>query len=228
LAATERELERIVAATTTRARRPLARRSGDRGARGQGARALRDGQALHDRITDQNLRYTRNQAAIAEEEALDGIYVLRTSVPASVLDPTQVVHAYKSLSHVERAFRSYKSVDLQVHPIPHHDPERVRAHVFLSDLLPQPKQYVHSVRDAHSARPKLRSALRHRRLLHAQPPRLPLRHGTGVPRGAWQTVTVHSLRMRNRHRKSIQTERHIVEKALVTVKRPERSAAADL
>jgi hypothetical protein len=133
IAATERELERIVTATT-RARRPL---------RGEAAIGVRVGKVLGRfkmakhftlEITAQSLRYARNPAAIAEEAALDGIYVLRTSVPASVLDRTQVVHAYKSLSHVERAFRSYKSVDLHVRPIHHHDPDRVRAHVFLCML----------------------------------------------------------------------------------------------
>lgn len=63
------------------------------------------------------------------EAALDGIYVLRTNVPAKRLDRDQTVLAYKRLATVERAFRSLKSVDLNVHPIHHRLPDRVRAGV---------------------------------------------------------------------------------------------------
>ena len=76
----------------------------------------------------------RKPAGIEREAALDGIYVIRTSVPANQLTSSQVVEKYKSLSTVERAFRSLKSVDLQVRPIYHHQPERVKAHVFLCML----------------------------------------------------------------------------------------------
>ena len=74
---------------------------------------------------------TRDEAAIAAEAALDGLYVLRTSVSAERLAAPDVVRAYKRLSRVERAFRGLKAVDLQVRPIHHHTEPRVRAHIFL-------------------------------------------------------------------------------------------------
>jgi len=71
---------------------------------------------------------------IAEEAALDGIYIVRTSVPRASLGPEQTVRAYKRLSVVERAFRSLKTVDLKVRPICHRDDDRVRAHLLLCML----------------------------------------------------------------------------------------------
>jgi Transposase DDE domain len=85
-------------------------------------------------ITDASLSFTRNEAAIAAEAALDGFYVLRTNVPADALSAPDTVRAYKSLAHVERAFRSLKTVDLDVRPIFHWVSPRVRAHVFLCML----------------------------------------------------------------------------------------------
>ena len=85
-------------------------------------------------ITDGALSFTRNQAAIAMEAALDGFYVLRTSVAADALDAAHTVRAYKSLANVERAFRSLKTVDLDIRPIFHWASPRVRAHVFLCML----------------------------------------------------------------------------------------------
>ena len=76
----------------------------------------------------------RDQKKIAEEAALDGLYVIRTSVPNDVLDSDSTVRAYKDLSKVERAFRSLKTVDLKVRPIFHWLDHRVRAHVFLCML----------------------------------------------------------------------------------------------
>src|SRR5208337_3383154 len=75
-----------------------------------------------------------NQASIQKEAALDGFYVLRTSVPAETLDAAAVVSVYKSLAQVERAFRSLKTMDLDVRPIHHRLAGRVRAHVFLCML----------------------------------------------------------------------------------------------
>ena len=66
--------------------------------------------------------------------ALDGIYVLRTSLKPDTLDTAATVKAYKQLAQVERAFRSLKTVDIQVRPIHHRRPHRVRAHVFLCML----------------------------------------------------------------------------------------------
>jgi hypothetical protein len=130
LEATERDLTRLQA-RIRRPRQPL------RGAAaiGQAVGAVlgRRKVAKHFQITitDTDLSFARDAAAIAGEAALDGFYVLRTSVPAAALDAPAVVCAYKSLAQVERAFRSLKTVDLEVRPIFHWAAPRVRAHVFL-------------------------------------------------------------------------------------------------
>lgn len=82
-------------------------------------------------ITDTTLIYQRNQASIATEAALDGIYVIRTSVPAERLDAPGAVSAYKDLSHLERDFRNIKTDDLDLRPIHHYLTDRVRAHVLI-------------------------------------------------------------------------------------------------
>ena len=82
-------------------------------------------------ISDDRLIVTRLDEAIAAEAALDGIYVLRTSVTPERLESKDVVRAYKRLSRVERAFRGFKAVDLAVRPIHHRTADRVRAHIFL-------------------------------------------------------------------------------------------------
>jgi transposase len=74
------------------------------------------------------------QEKVATEAALDGIYVIRTSLPIKRLSPEDTVRSYKSLSQVERAFRSIKTVDLKVRPIRHHLEKRVQAHIFLCML----------------------------------------------------------------------------------------------
>ena len=71
---------------------------------------------------------------VAAETMLDGIYVIRTSLPAARLSPEDTVRSYKSLTQVERAFRSMKTVDIKVRPIRHHLEKRVRAHIFLCML----------------------------------------------------------------------------------------------
>jgi hypothetical protein len=85
-------------------------------------------------ITDTSLTITRRQAQITAEAALDGIYVLRTPVPATTLDAPATVAAYKSLSHVEADFRSLKTIDADLHPIHHYLSDRVRAHVLICML----------------------------------------------------------------------------------------------
>ena len=85
-------------------------------------------------ITETSFAYVRNEQAIAEEAALDGLYVLRTNVPAEQLQTTGVVLAYKSLAHVERAFRHFKLADLEVRPIYHYTEARVRAHLLICML----------------------------------------------------------------------------------------------
>jgi len=89
---------------------------------------------LHLAITDTTLTVTRRQAQIDAEAALDGIYVLRTNVPAERLDAGAVVTAYKDLSHVERDFRTIKVDDLDLRPIHHRLEDRVRAHVLIAML----------------------------------------------------------------------------------------------
>ena len=85
-------------------------------------------------ITDDQLSFTRDHAAIAREAALDGLYVLRTNVPAEAINTTDTVRAYKSLAHVEQAFRCIKATDLDIRPVFHWLSPRVRAHVFLCML----------------------------------------------------------------------------------------------
>jgi hypothetical protein len=85
-------------------------------------------------ITDTGFTFTRDHAAIGAEAALDGIYVIRASVPAEQMSPAKIVATYKSLAGVERDFRSLKAIDLDLRPIHHHTETRVRAHVFLCML----------------------------------------------------------------------------------------------
>jgi hypothetical protein len=92
------------------------------------------GKHFHRTITDTAFTYERNHAGIAAEAALDGIYVLRTSVPAAELDAAGVVAGYKNLAHVERDFRSIKTDDLDLRPIHHRLTDRVKAHVLICML----------------------------------------------------------------------------------------------
>ena len=85
-------------------------------------------------IGQNEFTFKRKHECIAAEAALDGIYIIRTSVPAVQMDAPQCVRNYKSLANVERAFRSLKSVDLKVRPIHHRTADRVRAHIFLCVL----------------------------------------------------------------------------------------------
>jgi transposase len=78
--------------------------------------------------------FQRNQDSIAAEAALDGIYIIRTSVSAAQMDAVACVRNYKALANVERAFRSLKTIDLKVRPIHHRTADRVRAHIFLCML----------------------------------------------------------------------------------------------
>ena len=85
-------------------------------------------------IGESAFRFTRKDQSIAAEAALDGIYLIRTSVPAARMDAAECVRNYKSLARVERAFRSLKTTDLKVRPIHHRLADRVRAHIFLCML----------------------------------------------------------------------------------------------
>jgi len=92
------------------------------------------GKHFDHRITDTGLTIARRHDQIAAEAALDGIYVLRTSVPADTLDPAGVVIGYKNLANVERDFRIIKVDDLDLRPIHHHLDDRVKAHVLICML----------------------------------------------------------------------------------------------
>jgi hypothetical protein len=133
LAATEKELARI-AARVQRARSPL------RGAAaiGQAVGAVLGRRHMtkhfHISITDETFSFAQNPLSIAGEAALDGIYVIRTNLPAAQSDAAATVRAYKSLSGVELAFRSLKTVDLELRPVFHWTAPRVRAHVLLCML----------------------------------------------------------------------------------------------
>jgi transposase len=85
-------------------------------------------------VAEDGFSFARNPARIAAEARLDGFYVIRTSVEGKALAAERVVGAYKDLAHVERAFRSLKTVDLHLRPIHHWLAPRVRAHVFLCML----------------------------------------------------------------------------------------------
>ena len=85
-------------------------------------------------ITETGFSYRRDAEGIAAEAALDGLYVIRSSVAPDKLDSQDVVRSYKLLAGVERAFKTMKSVDLQVRPVFHRLADRVRAHVFICML----------------------------------------------------------------------------------------------
>lgn len=133
LAATERDLSRIAMATR-RKRHPL---------RGEAAIGLEVGAVIDKHkmakhfeitITDDSFTYQRRQEAIAAEARLDGLYVIRTSLSPEAMSATEAVASYKSLALVERAFRTMKSVDLQIRPVYHWLAPRVRAHLFVCML----------------------------------------------------------------------------------------------
>jgi hypothetical protein len=132
LSSTEAELQKIGAAVT-RERRPL---------RGKDKIALRVGKVINHykmakhfliEIEDDAFSFHRDEEKIAAEAALDGIYVLRTSLAKEALEEPEVVSSYKALENVERAFRGFNT-DLDIRPIRHRTEERVRAHVFLRML----------------------------------------------------------------------------------------------
>jgi len=133
LACTEREFDKIVAAT--RRKRNRLRGADAIGMRvGRVRNRYKMGKHFELTITDDSFGYSRKEEQIREEAAMDGIYVVRTDVPEEELCDDDVVRTYKSLSVVERAFRTLKTIDLKVRPIHHRKPERVRAHVFLCML----------------------------------------------------------------------------------------------
>jgi hypothetical protein len=133
LAATERGLSRIAVAT---GRRHGALRGEAAIGMAVGAVIDRHKMAKHFdlKIADDSFTYRRKPDSIAAEARLDGLYVVRTSLPADAMSAARAVGAYKALARVERAFRALKSIDLAIRPVHHWIEPRVRAHVFLCML----------------------------------------------------------------------------------------------
>ena len=133
LEATEKELERISKHVARRTQAVLGK---DEIGKKVGRVIGRFKVGKHFRLTieEGHFSFVRDEEKIRREEALDGIYVIRTSEPAERLSAEDAVRSYKSLTRVERAFRSLKGIDLLVRPIWHHTEDHVRAHVFLCML----------------------------------------------------------------------------------------------
>jgi len=133
LAATKADLEKLVAEVQRRTKKPLrAAAIGLKAGKVIGRHKMAKHFQLQ--IADGSFSFSRQEAAIQQEEDLDGIYVIRTSAAAPDLAAADCVRTYKSLSLVERAFRCLKGLDLLVRPIRHRVAPRVRAHVLLCML----------------------------------------------------------------------------------------------
>jgi transposase len=130
LAATERELSRIARQVVRRTRTPLDKAEIGKKVGGV-LKRFKVGKHFTLTIGEGTFSFARKEASIQKEEALDGIYVVRTSEPQERLSPEDAVRTYKNLSHVERAFRSLKGLDLLIRPIWHRTEDHVKAHIFL-------------------------------------------------------------------------------------------------
>lgn len=133
LAATEKELQKVARAVARRTRKPMSRDDIE----------LKVGRVIHRfkmakhmqlSIEDGRFEWRRDQESIAAEEALDGIYVIRTSEPAERLSPEDAVRGYKGLTKLEQGFRTLKGLDLRIRPIRHRTEDHVRGHMFLCML----------------------------------------------------------------------------------------------
>jgi hypothetical protein len=133
IAATEKELEKVVREVGRRTRSPLGKDEIGKKV-GKVIGRYRMGKHFILAIGEGTFSYKRNEVKIGQEEALDGIYVIRTSEPADRLCAEDTVRSYKNLAHVERAFRSLKGIDLLIRPIWHHTEDHVRAHIFICML----------------------------------------------------------------------------------------------
>jgi hypothetical protein len=124
--------DKLLAAVADRVTRGTLASAGEIGiAVGKAIGKYKMGKHFHTTITDTTLTYRRDTAGIDAEAALDGIYVLRTSVDTDTLDPPAVVQSYKNLANVERDFRIIKTDDLDLRPIHHRLDDRVKAHVLI-------------------------------------------------------------------------------------------------
>ena len=133
LEATGKELERISKQVARRTKKPLGKDEIGKKV-GKVIDCFKVGKHFTVTIEEDRFSFVRNEEKIGREEALDGIYVIRTSEPAERLSAEDAVRSYKNLTQVERAFRSLKGIDLLVRPIWHHTEDHVRAHIFLCML----------------------------------------------------------------------------------------------
>jgi len=133
LAATEKELQKIVKATS-RKQKPLRTVKEIGIAVGKVINKYKVGKHFNIEIEKSFLAFQRKQESIDAEAKLDGIYIIRTSVSEEHLTAAETVMSYKQLSVVEQAFRSMKTVDLKIRPINHYLADRVKSHVFLCML----------------------------------------------------------------------------------------------
>jgi transposase len=133
LEATEKELRRISKQVARRTQKPLGKDEIGKKV-GKVIDRFKVGKHFTVTIEEHHFSFVRNEDKIGREEALDGIYVIRTSEPAEGLSAEDAVRSYKNLTQVERAFRSLKGIDLLIRPIWHHTEDHVRAHLFLCML----------------------------------------------------------------------------------------------
>ncbi len=133
LKATEQQFDKILRSVSHRTQTPL--RAAEIGKKvGQVINRFKMGKHFELTIEEGVFHYARRQQAIQRETDLDGIYVIRTSEPATRLSAEDTVRSYKNLAQVEHAFRCLKGIDLLVRPIRHRDQQRVKAHLFLCML----------------------------------------------------------------------------------------------
>ena len=131
LQATEQELEKVVEA----GRAGRLKSEAETGVRvGKILARYKVGKHFQWQISGGNFSYRRELEGIAAEAALDGLYVIRSSVSSERLSSAELVRSYKQLAQAERAFKAMKSIDLEVRPVHHRLADRVRAHVFICML----------------------------------------------------------------------------------------------
>lgn len=143
LKATQKELDKIVEATH-RSRKPLKGKDAIGVKVGKVIDKYKMGKHINYSIEENRFTYNIDSKSVAEEQTLDGVYVIRTSLSQRAYSAEKVVETYKSLSQVERAFRSMKTTRLQVRPIYHWEEYRIRAHIFLCMLAYYVEWHIHN------------------------------------------------------------------------------------